>query len=90
LRPELDLYLMTEIEVEDIAGRLGQHFRRVFHAHEGVLELHLSILAGVFHALPISQGKSIVNSHWIKDMVGFTASTCSWPRRRPPAVGSTR
>ena len=26
---------------------------------------------GVFHALPISQGKSIVNSHWIRDMVGF-------------------
>ena len=107
LRPELDLYLMTEIEVEDIAGRLGQHFRRVFHAREGMLELHLSILqgvadryrtpffsalkqysrrpTGVFHALPISQGKSIVNSHWIKDMVGFygldvfmaeTSSTC--------------
>jgi arginine decarboxylase len=107
LRPELDLYLMTEIEVEDVAGRLGQYFRRVFHAREGVLELHLSILqgvaaryrtpffnalkeyshrpTGVFHALPISQGKSIVNSHWIKDMVGFygldvfmaeTSSTC--------------
>ena len=107
LRPELDLYLMTEIEVEEIAGRLGQHFRRVFHAREGVLELHLSILqgvaaryrtpffsalkeyshrpTGVFHALPISQGKSIVNSHWIKDMVGFygldvfmaeTSATC--------------
>ena len=107
LRPELDLYLMTEIEIEDIAGRLGQHFRRVFHAREGVLELHLSILqgvaeryrtpffsalkqyshrpTGVFHALPISQGKSIVNSHWIKDMVGFygldvfmaeTSATC--------------
>ncbi len=26
---------------------------------------------GVFHALPISQGKSIVNSHWITDMIGF-------------------
>ena len=107
LRPELDLYLMTEIEVEDIAGRLGQHFRRVFHAREGFLELHLSVLhgvaaryrtpffsalkqyshrpTGVFHALPISQGKSIVNSHWIKDMVGFygldvfmaeTSATC--------------
>ena len=107
LRPELDLYLMTEIEVEDIAGRLGQQFRRVFHAREGMLELHLSILqgvaaryrtpffsalkqyshrpTGVFHALPISQGKSIVNSHWIKDMVGFygldvfmaeTSATC--------------
>jgi len=107
LRPEMDLYLMTEIEVEDIAGRLGQYFRRVFHAREGMLELHLSILqgvearyrtpffsalkqyshrpTGVFHALPISQGKSIVNSHWIKDMVGFygldvfmaeTSATC--------------
>jgi arginine decarboxylase len=107
LRPELDLYLMTEIEVEDIAGRLGQYFHRVFHAREGMLELHLSILqgvaaryrtpffsalkeyshrpTGVFHALPISQGKSIVNSHWIKDMIGFygldvfmaeTSATC--------------
>ncbi len=107
LRPELDLYLMTEIQVESIAGRLGQYFRRVFHAREGFLELHLSILAGVaaryrtpffsalkqyshrptgvFHALPISQGKSIVHSHWIKDMLSFygldvfmaeTSATC--------------
>ena len=107
IRPEVDLYLMTEIEVEDVAGRLGHDFRRVFHAREGVLELHLSLLhgvaeryrtpffsalksyshrpTGVFHALPISQGKSIVNSHWIQDMVGFygldvfmaeTSATC--------------
>ncbi len=106
-RPELDLYLMTEIDVESVAGSLGERFRRVFHAREGLLELHLSILqgvaeryrtpffsalkeysqrpTGVFHALPISQGKSIVNSHWIKDMVGFygldvfmaeTSATC--------------
>ena len=26
---------------------------------------------GVFHALPISQGNSIVSSHWIRDMIGF-------------------
>ena len=107
LRPELDLYLMTEMEVEKIASRTGTNFRRVFHAREGFLELHLSILqgvaaryqspffsalkqyshrpTGVFHALPISQGKSIVNSHWIQDMVGFygldvfmaeTSATC--------------
>ena len=72
---------MTEIAVEDMAGQLSHHFRRVFHAREGSLELHLSILAGVaaryrapffealrdyshqptgvFHALPISEGKSI-------------------------------
>ena len=107
LRPELDLYLMTELEVEKTAGRTDTNFRRVFHAREGFLELHLSILygvaaryqspffsalkqyshrpTGVFHALPISQGKSIVNSHWIQDMVGFygldvfmaeTSATC--------------
>ena len=107
IRPELDLYLMTEISVEDLAGRLSHHFRRIFHAREGSLELHLSILdgvaaryrapffsalrdyshrpTGVFHALPISHGKSIVDSHWIKDMIDFygldiflaeTSATC--------------
>jgi arginine decarboxylase len=107
IRPELDLYLMTEISVEDLAGRLSHHFRRIFHAREGSLELHLSIVAGVaaryrapffsalrdyssrptgvFHALPISHGNSIVKSHWIRDMVDFygleiflaeTSATC--------------
>ena len=107
IRPELDLYMMTEISLEDVAGWLSHHFRRIFHSREGTLELHLSLLAGVgeryeapffaalkqyshrptgvFHALPISQGKSIVNSHWIKDMIGFygldiflaeTSATC--------------
>jgi arginine decarboxylase len=107
IRPELDLYLMTEISVEDLAGRLSHHFRRIFHAREGSLELHLSILdgvaaryrtpffsalksyshrpTGVFHALPISHGKSIVESHWIRDMIDFygmeiflaeTSATC--------------
>jgi arginine/lysine/ornithine decarboxylase len=107
IRPELDLYLMTEISVEDLAGRLSHHFRRIFHTREGSLELHLSILdgvaaryrapffsalksyshrpTGVFHALPISHGKSIVNSHWIRDMIDFygldiflaeTSATC--------------
>ena len=106
-RPEIDLYLVTELEVEDVAARLGQHFRRVFHAGEGTLDRHLSLLegvaaryrtpffsalreyshrpTGVFHALPISQGKSIVSSHWIADMVQFyglelflaeTSATC--------------
>ncbi|HEU4346892.1 MAG TPA: hypothetical protein VFR35_03795, partial [Actinoplanes sp.] len=81
LRPELDLYLMTVVAVEEIAGRLSRDFRRVFHAREGLLELHLSFLGGVgqryrapffealreyshkptgvFHALPISRGKSV-------------------------------
>jgi arginine decarboxylase len=106
-RPEIDLYLATELEVEQVAARLGHLFRRVFHAGEGTLDTHLSLLegvaaryrtpffsalreyshrpTGVFHALPISQGKSIVSSHWIADMVQFyglevflaeTSATC--------------
>jgi arginine decarboxylase len=102
-----DLYLMTEVAVEDLAGRLSHHFRRIFHTREGSLELHLSILdgvaarysapffralrnyshrpTGVFHALPISHGKSILESHWIRDMADFygleiflaeTSATC--------------
>ena len=83
---------MTEISVEDLAGRLSHHFRRVFHAREGSQDLHLGLLGGVaryrapffsalrsyshrptgvFHALPISHGKSILNSHWIRDMIDF-------------------
>jgi arginine decarboxylase len=107
IRPEIDLYLMAEVGVEEVAGRLGHDFRRVFHAREGLLELHLSILrgvrhryqapffsavkeyshkpTGVFHALPVSRGKSVVDSHWIQDMVSFygleiflaeTSATC--------------
>lgn len=107
IRPEVDLYLMAEVAVEEIAGRLGHDFRRVFHSREGLLELHLSILrgvahryrapfftavkeyshkpTGVFHALPVSRGKSVVDSHWIQDMVAFygleiflaeTSATC--------------
>ncbi len=93
LRPELDLYLVTDVSVEEIAGKLSRNFRRVFYRQEDYLELDLSILqgvseryqtpfftalrhyskqpTGVFHALPISRGKSIVKSNWIQDMVQF-------------------
>jgi arginine decarboxylase len=106
-RPEIDLYLMGEVGLEEMAGHLSHHFRRIFHAREGSLDVHLSILDGVaaryrapffsalrdyshrptdvFHALPVSGGKSIVGSHWIQDMIGFygldiflaeTSATC--------------
>ncbi len=93
LRPELDLYLVTDAAVEDIAGNVTQKFARIFYRQEDYLELHLNILrgiqqrydtpfftalrkysrqpTGVFHAMPISRGKSIIKSHWIKDMVQF-------------------
>ncbi len=93
IRPELDLFLVTDQNVEDIAGHVGDACRRVFYNLEDYMELHLNILrgiesryqtpfftalrsyakqpTGVFHALPISRGKSIVKSHWIQDMGEF-------------------
>lgn len=93
LRPELDLFLVTDSTIEDVAGMLGRNFRRVFYRLDNYLELHLSILkgirsryetpffdalrryarkpTGVFHALPIARGKSITNTHWVKDMGRF-------------------
>jgi len=93
VRPELDLYLVTDQSVEDVAGRMGDACRRIFYNQEDFLELHLNILrgvgeryetpfftalrkyaqqpTGVFHALPISRGKSITKSNWIRDMGEF-------------------
>lgn len=49
IRPELDLYLLSDRKVEDIAGdaEVGALFRRVFYAVEEPLELHLAMLEGV-------------------------------------------
>jgi len=93
VRPELDVYLITDRSVEDIAGSDLGGCRRVFYNQEDFLELHLNILrgvgaryktpfftalkeyskqpTGVFHAMPISRGKSISKSHWIQDMGAF-------------------
>ncbi|MGI9315940.1 MAG: aminotransferase class I/II-fold pyridoxal phosphate-dependent enzyme [bacterium] len=93
LRPEIDLYLVTDESVESIAGSTSKIFRRVFYRHDDYLELHLNLMrgiqqryetpffnalrsysqkpTGVFHAMPISRGKSVTNSNWIQDMVNF-------------------
>ena len=93
LRPELDLFKVTDDTFGSVAASNTRCFRRVFYRQEDYLELHLSILkgireryetpffsalreyslkpTGVFHALPISRGKSINHSHWIQDMVRF-------------------
>lgn len=93
LRPELDVYLVTDASVEAVAACVPKNVRRVFYQQEDFLELHLNILrginaryqtpffnalkeyskqpTGVFHAMPISRGKSIVKSNWIQDMGQF-------------------
>ena len=48
IRPELDIFLLSERNVEDLAGDpAADCVRRVFYAVEEPLELHLSILEGV-------------------------------------------
>lgn len=47
LRPELDLYLVTDAAVEDIAGNVTQKFARIFYQQEDYLDLHLNILRGI-------------------------------------------
>ena len=91
-RPEVDLYLVAQVSIEQLAGTLTRRFRRIFDRRD-LLELHLTILqgvaeryempfftalrgysrqpTGVFHALPISRGKSVVNSPWIHQMSDF-------------------
>ena len=47
-RPELDLYLLTDRAVEALAGsEEAAPFRRIFHAVDELMEVHLAILEGV-------------------------------------------
>ncbi len=93
LRPELDLYLVTDASLEEVAEHSGRVFSRTFHRHDTHVDLHQSVLKGVraryetpffdalrrytakptgmFHALPVSRGKSVNNSHWIRDFGRF-------------------
>jgi arginine decarboxylase len=47
LRPELDLYLVTDMNVEEVAARVGETFRRIFFREEDHTELYSSIMRGV-------------------------------------------
>ncbi|MFJ7905717.1 aminotransferase class I/II-fold pyridoxal phosphate-dependent enzyme [Kitasatospora sp. NPDC096204] len=92
-RPELDLYLVEQASVEQLAVQVGREYDSIFLQQEDVLDLHLTILrgvgtryrtpfysalleyarkpTGVFHALPVSRGGSVVASPWIHDMCDF-------------------
>ncbi|GJM18050.1 MAG: amino acid decarboxylase [Phycisphaeraceae bacterium] len=47
LRPEIDLFLVTDAPLDRVAGNHGTNFRRVFYRLEQHMEQHLSILKGV-------------------------------------------
>lgn len=48
IRPELDIYMLSDRDVEKIAGDpKADCIRRIFYAVEEMIELHLSILEGI-------------------------------------------
>jgi len=47
LRPELDLYYVTDTPVNGLSDSALQNFTRIFYRKEDVQELHLSILMGI-------------------------------------------
>lgn len=47
LRPELDIFMVTDAPVEDVVGGPSRAFRRLFYLHENYRELHLSVLKGI-------------------------------------------
>lgn len=47
LRPNLDLFLVSDANVEELAGTHNRVFRRIFFRQEDLLELHQSLLKGV-------------------------------------------
>ncbi|MEI8080336.1 MAG: aminotransferase class I/II-fold pyridoxal phosphate-dependent enzyme, partial [Actinomycetes bacterium] len=47
LRPELDLYLSTNVAIDRIEDKVHERFRRVFYVHEDMTELHMTILDGI-------------------------------------------
>ncbi len=47
LRPELDLYYVTDTPINGLSDSALQNFTRIFYRKEDVQELHLSILMGI-------------------------------------------
>ena len=88
LRPELDLYLVTDSPLEQVAGNLGGEFRRVFYRYEQYMEQHLSILKGIrsrfeapfFDALRKYSAKPTGVFHALPIARGKSMSSSHWAR----------
>lgn len=96
LRPDLDMFRVTDAPVENLVGGSNAAFRRVFFQVEDHHDLHVSLLSALaerfetpffdalrhyaerptsmFHALPVSRGRTIAKSNWIQDFGAFYGS----------------
>lgn len=88
LRPELDLYLVTDTPLDAVAGNVGTAFRRTFYRLEQFMEQHLSILRGVrerhetpfFDALRRFAAKPTGVFHALPIARGKSMTTSHWAR----------
>ncbi|WP_204340508.1 aminotransferase class I/II-fold pyridoxal phosphate-dependent enzyme [Rhizobium leguminosarum] len=88
VRPEIDLYLVADSNVEDIAARTGETFKRVFLREEDQEELFASIMRGVaqrydtpfFNALMNHAERPIINFHGLTISRGKSLKNSNWIR----------
>lgn len=88
LRPELDLFLVTDAALDRVAGGMGNSFRRVFYRLEQYMEQHLSVLKWVqarydtpfFDALRRFSAKPTGVFHALPIARGKSMSSGHWAR----------
>ena len=86
LRPELDLYLLTDESLTDESGRAATLFSRVFYRFESPHELHMTVLDGVrarmkapfFDALREYADRPIGNFHALPIARGHSVFNSRW------------
>jgi arginine decarboxylase len=97
LRPELDLFLVSDASVEEIAAEHRRTFRRIFFRQEDLRELHLSITRGVqaryttpfFSALRSYSQRPTGVFHALPIARGKSVSRSHWIRDLEDLFGST-
>lgn len=88
LRPEIDLFLVTDAPLERVAGNTGTEFKRIFYRLEQYMEQHLSILKWVrarydtpfFDALRRFSAKPTGVFHALPIARGKSMSSGHWAR----------
>ncbi len=86
LRPELDLYLLTNESLADASAQTAQLFSRVFYRFEAAHELHMTVLDGVraratapfFDALRAYADRPIGNFHALPIARGHSVFSSRW------------
>ncbi|WP_080635824.1 aminotransferase class I/II-fold pyridoxal phosphate-dependent enzyme [Rhizobium leguminosarum] len=96
LRPEVERYLVADSNVEDIAARMGETFKRVFRRDGEKDELFRSIMRGIeqrydapwFKAVMGHAERPIINLHTLAISRGKSIMNSNWIRHRVQFYGT--